>query len=64
MATGSESDAVPADLSAPIEFRRPKRGAFPTPEAEIEKATPFIPEIADNVVKPHASADVEGEGDG
>jgi hypothetical protein len=28
------------------ELSHPKRGAIPTPRAEIEKAKPYIPEIA------------------
>jgi hypothetical protein len=33
----------------------PKRGAFPTPQEEIEKATPFVPDLEDNPT--HAPSD-------
>ena len=43
---------------------RPKRGAFPTPQSEIDKAPQYVPavdESAESVEEEGTSADVEGE---
>jgi hypothetical protein len=40
-----ESDKKPNNQQKPGELPSPKRGALPTPRAEIEKAKPYIPEI-------------------
>jgi hypothetical protein len=32
------------EAAAPIDLPTPKRGAFPTPNEEIERATPYVPE--------------------
>jgi hypothetical protein len=40
-----DSGEPPADRPAPI--KRPKRGAFPTPKSEIERAKPYIPEAGE-----------------
>ena len=40
----SGTPAPPAPVSPPL--ASPKRGAFPTPRSEIEKATPFVPDAA------------------
>lgn len=37
---------------------RPKRGAFPTPKCELEKAEPYVPETAEP--EPEAPADDAG----
>jgi hypothetical protein len=74
MTNGSESDAVPDDPSTSIEPPTPpKRGAFPTPKSEIEKAKPYIPkpyipdigDVDDSPErKPDPPTDVEGEQEG
>ena len=50
----SDSDAEPGDAPAasepptpPAGPPTPKRGAFPTPESELEKATPYTPDVGD-----------------
>jgi hypothetical protein len=59
MAQTPESDKKVDDQLKPSKLPSPKRGAFPTPKAEIEKAKPFIPEIdrigqsASEPVSPH-----------
>jgi hypothetical protein len=47
MTDKSESGAAPGDPSKPIKPPGPKRGAFPTPKSEIEKAKPYIPDIGE-----------------
>jgi hypothetical protein len=47
MTNMSESGAPPHDPGKPIKPPRPKRGAFPTPKSEIEKAKPYIPDIGE-----------------
>jgi hypothetical protein len=42
-----ESDEAPDDAPEPIKPAAPKRGAFPTPKAEIESAKPYIPDIGE-----------------
>jgi hypothetical protein len=68
MTNGSESSAVPGEPPGPIEPPRPKRGAFPTPKSEVEKARPYIPDIGDvddgPEMKPDPPTDVEDEKDG
>ena len=46
---------------------RPKRGAFPTPQSEIDEAPQYVPDVdesAESVDGEHASTDVEGEAEG
>jgi hypothetical protein len=68
MTTTSESGAVPDDPPTPIERPTPKRGAFPTPKSEIEKAKPYIPDIgefddcSEQTPDPLTDADSEREG--
>jgi hypothetical protein len=67
MRNESESGAVPGEPPAPLEPPRPKRGAFPTPKSEIERAKPYIPD--DDVgehpeMKPDPPTDVEGDQNG
>jgi hypothetical protein len=38
---------IPGNPPKPIKHPRPKRGAFPTPESEIEKAKPYIPDAGE-----------------
>jgi hypothetical protein len=40
----TEPDAAPNDHPEPAELPHPKRGAFPSPREEIEKAKPFVPD--------------------
>jgi hypothetical protein len=59
------SGADPGDSPRPVEPPGPKRGAFPTPRSEIEKAKPYIPDNGekddDPGEKPGPSADLDGE---
>ena len=56
--------------STPNRPPTPKRGAFPTPKSEIDRAPPYVPDAEDvedvedpdaNTNEEHASADVEAE---
>lgn len=47
MTDKSESGAAPGDSSEPIGLPTPKRGAFPTPKSEIDKATPYVPDMGE-----------------
>ncbi len=56
--------------STPNRPPTPKRGAFPTPKSEIDRARPYVPDAEDvedvedpdaNTNEEHASADVEAE---
>lgn len=68
MTNTSESGAVPDDPPTPIEPPTPKRGAFPTPKSEIEKAKPYIPDIGEvddcSERTPDPPTDVDGEQEG
>jgi hypothetical protein len=48
------SAAGPADPPAPATRPSPKRGAFPSPRADIEKATPYVPGAAPPPPSPQA----------
>ena len=39
----SKRDETPKAPAAPAKRPSPKRGAFPTPKEEIDKATPYVP---------------------
>ena len=41
-----ESNTKPNGLPTSSDLPSPKRGAFPTPNAEIENARPYIPDSA------------------
>jgi len=56
MTNMSESSATPDDSLKPAKALKPKRGAFPTPKSEIDKAKPYIPEADEE-------GDQEGESD-
>lgn len=43
MTNAPESGKTPDDAAKSTKPRRPKRGAFPTPKSEIDKAQPYIP---------------------
>jgi hypothetical protein len=47
MTDQSKSGAAPGDPAKPIEPPTPKRGAFPTPKSEIDKATPYVPDMGE-----------------
>jgi hypothetical protein len=67
MTDRSDSSAPSDDSSKPAEPPTPKRGAFPTPKSEIEKAKPYIPgtsEEDDPEGKSDLPPDVDGEKDG
>jgi hypothetical protein len=64
MTNGSESDAAPGELSAPSEPLGPKRGAFPSPKSEVEKAKPFIADIGDGDGGPEVKPDPTPDGGG
>ncbi len=68
MTDRSESDAVPGGPPQPIAPLRPKRGAFPTPKSEIDKATPYVPDMGDEdggtEGSPGPPAAAEGEENG
>ena len=64
MTNMSDSGAAPDDSPKPARPLKPKRGAFPTPKSEIEKAEPYIPETdeeGDQEGKPDLPTDVDGE---
>jgi len=44
MADTPEPEKKANSQPKPSELPSPKRGAFPTPRAEIEKAKPYVPE--------------------
>ncbi len=67
MTDRSDSSGPPDDSSKPVEPPTPKRGAFPTPKSEIEKAKPYIPDTGeedDQEGKPDLPTDDDGEKDG
>jgi hypothetical protein len=47
MNNASDPDESPGDPPKPIKPLIPKRGAFPAPKSEIEKATPYIPDLGE-----------------
>jgi hypothetical protein len=55
----------PDNPPEPVKLPRPKRGAFPTPKSEIEKATPYIPDVGDEEGGPNGEPDrpASAEGD-
>jgi hypothetical protein len=63
MTNMSESGAPPSDPQKPIKPPRPKRGAFPTPKSEIEKAKPYIPDIGEED-EPEGQSNLPMEADG
>jgi hypothetical protein len=56
-----ESPDNPPELVKPS---RPKRGAFPTPKSEIEKAKPYIPDVGDDEGWPEGDSDQPASTDG
>lgn len=47
MTNPTEPGAEPDDTSTPRRRPRPKRGAFPTPKSEIERAKQYVPEAGE-----------------
>jgi hypothetical protein len=68
MANVSNPDEPAGNPPEPIRPSRPKRGAFPTPKSEIEKAKPYIPDVNEEEEYPEGSpdqlTDIEGEKEG
>ena len=60
-----DPDESPSNPPKPIKPPRPKRGAFPTPKSEIEKAKPYIPDLCEEETSQKealiAPTDIEGE---
>ena len=65
MTNTSDPDESPGNPPEPIKPPIPKRGAFPTPKSEIEKAKPYIPDLGEEEDfpegKPDCPTDIEGE---
>ena len=74
MINASDPDESPGNPPKPIKPPIPKRGAFPTPKSEIEKAKPYVPDLGAEphipdlgeeedfpAGKPDCPTDVEGE---
>lgn len=61
----SGMDKSPDNPPEPIKPPRPKRGAFPTPKSEVEKAKPYIPDVGEEEDCPEGNPDrpteIEGE---
>lgn len=68
MTNTPDPDESPGNSPKPIKPSRPKRGAFPTPKPEIEKAEPYIPDMGEEEDYPEGNpdqpADIEGEKEG
>jgi hypothetical protein len=58
---GESADNPPEPVKPP----KPKRGAFPTPKSEIERAKPYIPDVGDEEGGPEGEPDrpASAEGD-
>ena len=58
----------PYNPPKPVKAPTPKRGAFPTPKSEIEKAKPYAPDAGDEEGYPEGSpaqpTSIEGEKEG
>jgi hypothetical protein len=65
MINESGPDEAPSNPPNPNKPPRPKRGAFPTPKSEIEKAEPYIPDAGEEEDsqerKPDQPTDIESE---
>ncbi len=68
MAENAESNRDVNNQPKPSKLPSPKRGALPTPKAELEMAPPFIPETDEEVeksgTKPVSPEKTEEEDDG
>ena len=47
MSDPREPSEVPDDQPQPERPIKPKRGAFPTPKSELDKAEPYVPDSGD-----------------
>jgi hypothetical protein len=66
MTDKSESGEDPDNPPKSIETPRPKRGAFPTPKSELEKAKPYVPDLDEDEkcdAPPELPRDVGGKTD-
>ena len=66
MTNRSESGPAADDSQELIQPPTPKRGAFPTPKSEIDKAKPYVPDIGkgdDPEKMPDPPADVDDQRD-
>jgi hypothetical protein len=57
MTNDSNPGESAGNSSKPVKPSKPKRGAFPTPKSEIEKARPYIPDAGDEEGCPEANGD-------
>jgi hypothetical protein len=68
MADVLDPDESPDHPPRPVEPSGPKRGAFPTPQSEIDNATPYIPGMGEEEDCPEGNPDrptnIEGENEG
>ena len=64
----SDPGESPGNSPKPIKRPTPKRGAFPTPKSEIEKAEPYVPDAGDEEGCPEGSpaqpTGIDGEKEG
>ena len=66
MTNTSDSNESSGNPPKPIKPPMPKRGAFPTPKSEIEKAEQYIPDLGEEEEDfpdgdPDRPRDIEGE---
>jgi hypothetical protein len=59
----SDSSAAPCESRKQAKPLKPKRGAFPTPKSDIEKAEPYIPETDEEGNK-EGESDLPTDADG
>ncbi len=57
MTNDSDPGESAGNRSKPVKPSKPKRGAFPTPKSEIEKAKPYIPDVGDEEGCPEGNGD-------
>jgi hypothetical protein len=57
MTNESDTGEAPGNPPNPNNPPRPKRGAFPTPKSEIEKAKPYIPDSDEDEDGPEGKPD-------
>jgi hypothetical protein len=48
MADAFEPDESVDELPQPVKPAGPKRGAFPTPQPEIDSAPPYVPDLGED----------------
>jgi hypothetical protein len=63
MANTPEPDEPSGNSPEPPKPLRPKRGAFPTPKSDLDKAQPFIPDAGDEEGSPEESPDEPADPD-